>query len=112
MFVQITVLLLCLFASGCVCSSSASSAAHTIISLEELAHKYNAPHRHDYYNYVDTYESIFRHQRHQQLNITVAGGISVPQLHMWHTYFGNSHIFGLDNSSNIDTLKKYVNPGH
>ena len=65
-------------------------------TLEDLAFYYGTDKSHDDHKYVDVYESIFGPLRFSTVNFTEIGVAMGQSLQMWHDYFPNAHVWGVD----------------
>lgn len=65
-------------------------------TLEDLAYAAGTDKSHDDHKYVDTYAALFDPIRHAVRNVTEVGIAAGQSLQMWHSYFPNALIWGLD----------------
>lgn len=65
-------------------------------SLEELAYTYATDKSHDDHKYVDLYASLFDPIRESVRNVTEIGVSAGQSMLMWHDYFTNATIHGVD----------------
>ena len=64
--------------------------------FESLAYKYGTDKSKDDHNYVDVYSSLFSFTRHLVKNMTEIGVMAGQSLQVWHDYFPNAIINGID----------------
>ena len=65
-------------------------------TLEELAFYYGTDKSHDDHKYVDLYASLFDPIKDRVSNMTEIGLAQGQSLQVWHDYFPNAHIWGVD----------------
>lgn len=77
--------------------SSPTNVTHPTEFLEDLMFKYGTDKSKDDHGYVNIYSSLFPfHRRHSILNILEVGVSMGQSLQVWHEYFPNATVFGLD----------------
>lgn len=64
--------------------------------FESLAYKYGTDKSKDDHNYADVYSSLFSFGRHLVKNMTEVGVMAGQSLQVWHEYFPNAIISGID----------------
>lgn len=65
-------------------------------TLEDLAYKFGTDKGHDDHKYTDLYNALFEPRRDQVKNITEIGIALGQSLQVWHEYFPNAHVWGVD----------------
>lgn len=65
-------------------------------TLEELAFYYGTDKSHDDHKYVDLYSTLFDPIKHKIRNVTEIGLAQGQSLQVWHDYFAQAHIWGVD----------------
>lgn len=65
-------------------------------SLEDLAFFYGTDKGHDDHKYTDLYHALFEPIRDRVLNITEIGVALGQSLQVWHDYFENANVYGVD----------------
>ena len=65
-------------------------------TLEDLAYAAGTDKSHDDHKYTDLYASLFEPLRSSVLNFTEIGVSAGQSLLVWHDFFFNAHIFGVD----------------
>lgn len=66
------------------------------LSLEGLAYKAGTDKSKDDHKYVDVYAALFDPLRTSVRNITELGVAAGQSVELWHNYFPNAHVFGID----------------
>lgn len=65
-------------------------------SIEELAFHFGTDKSRDDHGYTDVYALLFDHMREAVHNVTEVGAKTGQSLQLWHAYFPNALIYGLD----------------
>ena len=73
-----------------------STTTTTRPTLEDLAFAYATDKSHDDHKYTDLYSTLFDGMRDTCRNFTEIGVASGQSLQMWHEYFPNAHIYGVE----------------
>ena len=73
-----------------------SAAAQARPSLEDLAFKYGTDKGHDDHKYTDLYHALFEPIRDRVLNITEIGVALGQSLQVWHDFFPQANVWGVD----------------
>ena len=77
------------------------------LSLEEIAYKYGTDKSKDDHKYVDLYMMLFDPIRTRVRNVTEVGVAHGQSLRMWHDYFANAVVWGVDNKPAHKSLPSY-----
>ena len=65
-------------------------------SLEDLAYYYGTDKGHDDHKYTDLYNALFEPIRDRVLNGTEIGVALGQSLQVWHDFFENANVWGVD----------------
>jgi hypothetical protein len=82
-----------------------------MLSLEDIALKTGTDKGRDDHGYVQLYGMLFDHMRNQALNVTEVGISTGMSIRMWHEYFPNAHIYGMDTWKSSQASKLEVELG-
>ena len=81
---------------GVARAGRARDAVAALPTLEDLAYYYGTDKSRDDHKYTALYSTLFEPIRHTALNVTEVGIATGQSLQMWHDYFDQAHIWGID----------------